>query len=328
MLLKPDTGIDISHWQLGIKIANLTPRPRFAIIKASEGTNYTDDTTLDFSAQIRALGIPLGFYHFWKNVNPITQADLYLRQVNLAGGMERIPPVLDLEVDLTGQTANVKHWLDRIEIITGKRPILYGNKGIFSKLGNPIWFKDYDIWTASYPLYPDNWDWVPPLYSITNGRREIMWQYAATYSYPAAYPLTKIDTNIAIPAFLKEIGEVTPPIGEPPMTIYDIKSSMNIRSATSVTSTDIGDLLINDRIEVTIVQVSATDKWGKLSKITRAGANVALPAAVCYVSLNTTGTVEFIPPVTILPILPVSITLGDDVTYAKQTVTVNLQPLK
>jgi hypothetical protein len=123
-------------------------------------------------------------------------------------------------------------------------------------------------------------------------------------------------------------GEITPPPSGDIMTIYDMKYSMNIRAATSSASTDLGDLYTNDRIEVTVVQVSATDKWGKLSKITRAGTDVALPAAVCYVSLNTTGTVEFIPPVTTLPVLPVSITLGDDVTYAKQTVTVDLQPIK
>lgn len=211
MLIKPDTGIDISHWQKGIKIANLSPRPRFAIIKASEGTNYQDDTTLDFSSQIRKLGIPLGFYHFWRSVDPVAQADFYIHQVNLAGGMERIPPVLDLEVDLTGQAAHVKRWLDRVELVTDIRPILYGNKGIFSKMGNPTWFKYYDIWTASYPFFPDRWDWVPPIYSVTTGRREIMWQYAATYAYPDSYPNRKIDTNIAIPEFLAEIGEVIPP---------------------------------------------------------------------------------------------------------------------
>lgn len=209
MILKPDTGIDISHWQKGTIIANLIPLPRFAIIKASEGTTYRDDTTLDFASQIRTLGIPLGFYHFWRNVNPIKQADLYIQQVNVAGGMERIPPVLDLEVDLTNQVKNVKRWLDRVETATGKRPILYGNKSIFSKLGKVSWFKHYDIWTASYPLYPDRWNWIPRLYQITAGRREVMWQYASTYKYPA-YPRTKIDTNIAIPEFLQEIGAVTP----------------------------------------------------------------------------------------------------------------------
>jgi hypothetical protein len=234
MILKPNTGIDISHWQKGIKIANLKPLPRFAVIKATDGTNYIDDTLFDFSAQIRALGIPLGFYHFWRNVDATKQASLYLQQINLAGGMERIPPVLDLEVDLTGQVNNVKRWLDMVEGSTGKRPILYGTKAIFSKLGNPVWFKNYDIWTASYPYFPDIWSWCPPIYQVTTGRREIMWQYASTYKYPA-YPLTKIDTDIAIPEFLQEIGAVTPPppTGET-MIIGTVKSTTNILSVRNV----------------------------------------------------------------------------------------------
>lgn len=205
MIIKPDTGIDISRYQRAIKIANLAPLPRFVIIKATESTNYRDSTTVDFAHQVRDLKLPLGFYHFWRNVNGRQQADIFLDQVKFAGGFGRIPPVLDLEIDLTGQARNVKIWLDRVETASGKRPILYGRKDIFAKLGNPAWFKNYDIWTASYPTNPDWWSWIPLFYRVKTGRREIMWQYASTYRYPA-YPYTRIDTNIAKPEWLAEIS--------------------------------------------------------------------------------------------------------------------------
>lgn len=280
MKLKPKTGIDMSHWNIGVKLANLDPLPSFAIFKATEGVSYEDDTTVDFASQAKALGIPYGFYHFWLNQTPSAQAVNFLDQVTLAGNFDRVPPVLDLEVDLTGQAANVKKWLDIVEGATGKRPILYGNKDIFNKLGNPSWFKNYDIWTASYPDYPDYWDWVPPIYSETRGRREVMWQYACTYNYPA-YPKIDIDTNIAIPEFLKEIGvdvEV-PPTGGPMIEDKYFKvtiNSLNIRSSAENlgTTNDLGtfNLALNDIVHVVEVVVNGTATYHKLEKIWRNGA--------------------------------------------------------
>lgn len=271
MKLKTDTGIDGSHWNRGIKIANLDPLPRFAIFKATESDWYQDDTTIDFANQMRALGIPLGFYHFWQNVNATRQVDNYLKQVQAAGGFERIPPVLDLEVNLTGQANNVKLWLDAIESRTSRRPILYGNKGIFDTLGNPAWFKEYDIWTASYPDNPDDWNWVPPKYAETRGRREVMWQYACTYNYPA-YPKIDLDVDIAIPEFLKEIGAViTPPDGGKPMAYGKAQEaqgkSASIRLAPDISGAKVGTLSIGvtiDFMELVPGSKVTTDKWLKL----------------------------------------------------------------
>lgn len=47
MSIKPDTGIDISDWQKGLKIASLNPLPRFGIVKATEGVNWTGETTVE-----------------------------------------------------------------------------------------------------------------------------------------------------------------------------------------------------------------------------------------------------------------------------------------
>lgn len=280
MILKDGTGIDLSHWQKGVRIENLTPLPLFVIVKATEGSTYEDDTTVDFAAQTRALGLPLGFYHFWQNERASAQATNYLHQVTAAGGFGKIPPVLDLEVDLTGQTANVKTWLDVVERATGMRPILYGNRDIFNKLGNPSWFKNYDIWTASYPTYPDFFDWVPAAYSETRGRREIMWQYACTYLYPA-YPKTKVDTNIAIAEFLNEIGISTPipPTGGSMTEDKFFKvttSSLNIRSsAQNLGSTnDLGtfNLTTNDVVHAVEVTVNGLSTYHRIDKIWRNGA--------------------------------------------------------
>lgn len=263
MNLKPNSGIDAADWQAGINLANLTPLPSFAIFKATESTNFRATTTVEFAKQAKSLGIPYGFYHFWRNVNVQQQVDIFLDQVRLAGGFERIPPVLDIEVDLTGQANNIKLWLDKVELATSLRPILYGNKNIFDKIATSSWFKNYDIWTASYPTYPDLWSWVPPLYSEKRGRREVMWQYASTYTYPA-YPKIRIDTNIAIPEFLQEIGSITPPpTGDKMESWKVITPVLNIRTGSSTSFPIKTTAVLNDVLEGVLDTVS---NWIHISK--------------------------------------------------------------
>jgi GH25 family lysozyme M1 (1,4-beta-N-acetylmuramidase) len=243
MILKTNTGIDVSDYQPGLQIGTLNPLPRFVVMKATESMTFRCDTTIDFAAQCKALGIPYGFYHFWQNADPYKQVSNYIQQVNLAGGFERFPPVLDLEVGLVNQDANIKIWLDVVEDVAGMRPILYSNKYHFDMIANNFWFKTYDVWTAAYPSNPDLWLWCPPIYSETRAKREIIWQYASTYRYPN-YSRNSVDTNVAITDFLNEIGAIKPPTGVPPMTYKStaIYSDTRLRTFhnTLSTSTSIG----------------------------------------------------------------------------------------
>lgn len=221
MILKPNTGIDISDYQPGMQIGSLLPLPRFVIIKATENILYKAKLTSDFAAQCRTLGVPYGFYHFWQNTDPVRQANNYITQVNAAGGFERIPPVLDLEVaNLAPYSANIKTWLDVVEDVAGMRPILYSNKYHFDMIAGNTWFKNYDVWTAAYPTDPDLWSWCPPLYSEKRARREIIWQYGSTYRYPN-YSANSVDTNIAITEWLNEIGAITQPPPQNGATMYE-----------------------------------------------------------------------------------------------------------
>ena len=265
MILKPNTGIDISDYQPGLQIGTLNPLPRFVIIKATEGVLFKAKLTTDFAAQCRALGIPYGFYHFWNNFDPYKQASNYIAQVNAAGGFERIPPVLDIEIGGLVD-ANIKTWLDVVEDVAGKRPILYSNKYHFDMLADNAWFKNYDVWTAAYPDDPDLWSWCPILYSEKRARREIMWQYGSKYRY-SNYSANSIDTNIAITDFLNEIGAiVTPPTGETPMLYGKVNTAvLNIRNAGSASGIDIGDLQQNDYI----VAARSVGGWWELKEAYR-----------------------------------------------------------
>lgn len=279
MLLKPDTGIDISDYQPNLQLAALNPLPRFVIAKATESITFRCTTTKDFAAQSKALGIPYGFYHFWQNTDPYKQANNYIEQVNLAGGFERVPPVLDLEVaNLGAYGANIKTWLDVVEDVAGKRPILYSNKSHFDMIAGYNWFKDYDVWTAAYPANPDLWSWCPPLYSERRARREVMWQYGSTYRYPN-YSANSVDTNIAITEFLNEIGAVTPPpppIGGTMDTWKCIASSLKVRSGNSTLYGQVQSLSLGDKAEGVL---DAATQWINISKIIRVNGNTFMPTS-------------------------------------------------
>jgi hypothetical protein len=200
-----------------------------------------------------------------------------------------------LENDTAGAYNKPRHWRAFCEILESKGYRVGTYTGYY-------WWQKYAIATGadlSYfyarPLW-QAWYNPNPANVLIAGKwsRMMIWQDTSTGGgYAAGVESPDIDHDKWNDAYNFATEWTT--TGDP-MKIYDIKGLMNIRATASATGTDIGDLLINDRVEVTVVQVTSTDKWGKLSTITRAGVNVALPAAVCYVSLNTANTVEFIPP--------------------------------
>jgi GH25 family lysozyme M1 (1,4-beta-N-acetylmuramidase) len=122
-------------------------------------------------------------------------------------------------------------------------------------------------------------------------------------------------------------------IGTAKSTTHDLR----IRNVHQVSgSTALGTVPMNVAVNVTEIWLAVNT----VSGVTNAGdlwALITYGAVTGWVGLKhlsviygayAAAPVITPPPVATLPVLPVSITLGDDVTYAKQTVTVNLQPLK
>src|SRR5215475_13710322 len=74
-------GIDISHWQGTINWNQVAADPKgikFAFMKATEDTNYTDPTFNDNLANSKAAGILAGPYHFCRldtgSADPVADA--------------------------------------------------------------------------------------------------------------------------------------------------------------------------------------------------------------------------------------------------------------
>src|SRR5262245_52462151 len=95
--IHPLRGIDVSHHQGVVDWGKVAKSDVvFAILKATEGGDYVDDTFARNLAGARAAGLVVGAYHFFTFCRPgAKQAANFLRVVPRDRPM--LPPVVDIE---------------------------------------------------------------------------------------------------------------------------------------------------------------------------------------------------------------------------------------
>ncbi len=171
-------GIDVSHWQGEIDWSKLVQAGvKFAFIKATEFplnrvTVYIDDKLKTNIAGAAQNGILWGAYHFFRtHIDPIIQARVFCETVS---AFSCLPPVLDLEVaGSKGTKLNEKvlYFLQEVERITNRRPIIYTSGGfwrsymLYNRRNDADWARVYPLWLAQYTttwptiIYPwAGWD--------------------------------------------------------------------------------------------------------------------------------------------------------------------------
>lgn len=320
---------DVSFYQAKMQWDVYRTKARAAIIRIGQGEWM--DTEFEYNYQsAKQQGIALGGYFFHDDrFTPQKQADLIIKAMQ--GKKFELELFVDWEREYggsyggLGNVVTLMKLLDRAGLnvfAIGMYTGYYFFKEHSSITTHPTeyaYLKTKPLWLAWYApasivKVPVPWtDWTH-------------WQWG-TPSVEMGQPTVEIDMNTAnasVDEFTaKYLGGTTPPPTGETMPIYNIKSTMNIRSAPSTSSTDIGDVLAGDQIEGVVTPVSLTDKWLRLSKITRAGQSVPLPAPICYVSLNTTNTVEVLAVETIIKLSydstnKVTGVTVDGVTWIKQ----------
>lgn len=182
-------GIDTSHYQQNVDFGRVVNAGyKFCFIKASEGV-----FTKDKSFKINWAGAKLnkierrGAYHFFHpNLDPKEQANNF---VNAVGPLDPLD-ILALDLEVTDGTApnidyqRVKTFMNQVELMTKKVPILYSGAYFMESLGiHPDMLK-YKLWVAHYgpseaqgPLVPKPWDdWT-------------FWQYTCKAQVPGVMGL-------------------------------------------------------------------------------------------------------------------------------------------
>lgn len=183
-------GIDCSHWQndkstpqkMDFKTAR-DAGAKFAFVKVSERGGIDQDFEYNWQAAKDA-GLPRGGYHFLRwDLPATTQARVFC--ACLAGDPGELPPVADFEAPAKDgkypSNAMLLQFLEEVENILGRRPMIYTSPGYWKSHGNnkttgrpDSFWSIYPLWVAHYgvssPTVPAPWvDWL-------------FWQYTATGS--------------------------------------------------------------------------------------------------------------------------------------------------
>jgi len=192
-------GIDVSHWQNSIDWAKVAAAGKaFAIIKASEATDYVDPLYVTNRAAAQANGIWTGAYHFARPDatagDAAREADHFADTVVLGRG--DLIPALDLEqsggLGVAALQAWVTTWLGEVTSRTGVRPMIYTSPAFWKKyMGDSRALAD-----AGYKvLWIAHWGVTAPTVPASNwgGRGWTFWQYSNCGTVPGISGCVDLD---------------------------------------------------------------------------------------------------------------------------------------
>lgn len=160
------TGVDVASYQHpgGAAIDWNQVRGaghRFAYVKATEGTSYTNPYFSGDWAGIAAAGLYRGAYHYARPALPLStatdQARYFVSRTGAMTGAQDLPGELDLEETGGLNQADLAQWtrefLAEVTRLTGKKPLVYTGRwfwqGNIGSYGNDIG-QNYRLWTADY----------------------------------------------------------------------------------------------------------------------------------------------------------------------------------
>ena len=198
-------GIDASHYQEGIDWKKVKASGvSFAILKAAEGTGYTDPMFEQNLMGAFENGILPGSYHFFlPRLDPVQQAKHYAEVLKTTVGKRAcLPPCIDLEsagLGREGLNQAVQVFLRELEILTGRRGMIYTSPGFWtSYLPQPVLSQNRILrsgveWATAYPLwlahYTTGW-----LMQVHPWAGWTFWQYSSSGRISGI--ATRVDLNL------------------------------------------------------------------------------------------------------------------------------------
>lgn len=148
-------GVDVSSWQADIDLSALPID--FAIMKATQGTNYVNPYCDGRVQQAKELGLKWGFYHFSNGGSPTDEADYFVD--NCENYFGEGVPILDFEAEAVQawQVLGVRRFMERVHERTGVWPIFYTYQNVIDNYDWTIVAANCGLWLASYPSveHPD-----------------------------------------------------------------------------------------------------------------------------------------------------------------------------
>jgi lysozyme len=144
-------GQDVSNYEPTHNWA--TSGAKYGIVKATEGTHFTDRSFARHWGEMAKQNMVRGAYHYGRPGNdPVTEADFFLSVVNRQPAKSGDLLVLDLETADGKSVAEVnawaKKWLERVKAKTGVTPLFYSSWSFAGTYGQGL--GQYPLWVAHY----------------------------------------------------------------------------------------------------------------------------------------------------------------------------------
>ncbi len=330
---------DISFYQKMIDWDLMRTKTDAAIIRC--GQNVWEDPWFKRNwSEAKRVGIKRGTYFFYDDrIDPGRQADLVVSL--LKDDLPEMEIWCDWENSYGGKFGSLKNVVAFMQAIEAK--LLSATVGLYTGY---YWFRDRSNLVtnaAQYTYLKQRLLWLA--WYTTNASLVLipapwssclLWQYG-TPAIGAEYGVQTIEIDMnffnGIQAdFDKRYGGATDPAepptpGEPMNTFYKATGNITIRTGPALSYPIVSGpnqyVLTNDILEASEV----VSGFAHIVKLYRNDTPVELPAdAYCGTAYLTQTTYTPPAPPATFPDLPVTIVLGDDVTYAKQTVNVTLKP--
>lgn len=142
-------GIDIASYQTGIDLS-VVPLD-FAIVKATQGTGYTNPDYARAISQVLGAGRLGGAYHYVSGGNAQAEADHFVDVVG--GNVGKIVLAIDWEQGdnaAWGNAAYLDAVVARVIERTGVKPLIYCSQSVVASIASIASARDCGLWVAQY----------------------------------------------------------------------------------------------------------------------------------------------------------------------------------
>lgn len=268
-------GIDVASYQSDMNVGEVAGD--FALVKATEGVDYTNPAFSRHAKQTLSAGKKLGVYHFIRSDSDIKQqANYFLTTVKPYIGKAML--VLDFE-NTTGSTIQnqagvglAKQWLDYVYQQTGVRPVLYTGISCENSLDwSSVVKANYGLWIAQYNNYNVVNGYQPRnLYgSLKHWKTAVMFQYTSTGRLPGWNGNIDFDVfygdKSAWDKYAKTTKAVKPKTARPKWVkekkTYTLKTAVKLRNAPSMSASVIAVLPAGSTVRTDQAIIQGGYRW-------------------------------------------------------------------
>ena len=181
-------GIDTASYQAGLKPIRVPMD--FNIVTATQGVSYYNPDFTRMADATLAAGHLLGIYHYAAGIDPVREADYFLKIGAVYIGKAIL--CLDWEGEQNSKFGKqdvswCKAFCDRVYAKTGVRCIIYMSKSVCRQHDWSSVAKDYPLWAAQYASNSRTGYQSQPW---TDGQGFGAWDHPVIYQYSSAGQLS------------------------------------------------------------------------------------------------------------------------------------------